>query len=91
MTESKIPMTYQQAKFKMFLNLLGGVEDTNYLYIEDTNDNTLTLVMYLGNRTSIKVPKKIDGKTVTKIACTCFNYNTNITSVKIPEGVEVIE
>ena len=91
MTESKIPMTYQQAKFKMFLNLLGGVEDTNYLYIEDTNDNTLTLVMYLGNRTSIKVPKKIDGKTVTKIACTCFSYNTNITSVKIPEGVEVIE
>ena len=72
----------------MYYNL----NDYEILYmVEDTNDNTLTLVMYLGNRTSIKVPKKIDEKTVTKIACTCFSYNTNITSVKIPEGIEVIE
>lgn len=91
MTEYKIPKTYQQSKFKMFFNLTGEIEDTNYLYVEDTTDNTITLVMYLGNKTSLKVPKKIDGKPVTKIACTCYSYNTNITSVKIPEGITVIE
>ena len=86
-----ISKTYQQAKFKAFLNLIFSEEvDTNYLYT--TNNNEITLLRYLGNRTNIKVPSAINGIPVTKIGCTCFSYSNNsITSVLIPEGIVVIE
>lgn len=86
-----IPTTYQKAKFRMFLNLLyEELEDTNYIWVADANDE-VTLLLYLGTKTAIKVPKKIEGKTVTKIECTCYTYNTDLISVIIPEGITIIE
>lgn len=92
-TIEKIPITYQQAKFKMFLQLLKGeIEDTNYLYIENSEDtSTITLIRYLGKNASIKVPRRIDGKLVTKIACTCYAYNEKLVAVNIPEGIILID
>ena len=86
-----IPNTYQKAKFRMFLNLLyEELEDTDYIWVADENDE-VTLLLYLGTKTAIKVPKKIDEKPVTKIDCTCYTYNTDLISVIIPEGITIIE
>jgi hypothetical protein len=86
-----IPNTYQKAKFRMFLNLLyEELEDTNYIWVADTNDE-VTLLLYLGTKRAVKVPKEIEGKTVTKIGCTCYAYNTDLISVIIPEGITIIE
>lgn len=87
-----LPITYKKEKLKFFMMLLKATEqvDTNYLYTVDEN-NYATLIMYRGNNTVIKVPTIIDGYTVKYIAPTCFNYNTNITSITIPEGIETIE
>jgi hypothetical protein len=89
-TEEIVPLTYMQEKKRFFMTLLSPAEDTDYVYVVDEN-NYATLVLYTGHRTTIKVPKKIDGYRVKHIASTCFNYNTNITSITIPEGIETIE
>lgn len=80
--------TYQFAKIQHFMLLIES-EDTNYIWTLD-NDGYVTLIMYLGTNTKIKVPKKIEGHPVKYIECTCFNYNTTITSVTIPEGIVYI-
>lgn len=84
-------MNYQQHKISMFLYLLSqqAIEDTNYLYVVDSN-NEATLILYRGNFSNIKVPQYIDGYKVTHIECTCYNYNKNIQSVIIPEGITTI-
>lgn len=92
-TEERVSLTYMQEKTKFFMMLIGGPpepEDTNYLYIVDENDNAI-LVMYRGNNTVIKTPAEIDGHPVVGIMSTCYNYNTNITSITIRDGVEVID
>lgn len=77
--------TYQFAKIQHFLLLMES-EDTDYIWSVDEFGNA-TLILYYGTREKIKVPKKIGGYSVKYISCTCFNYNTNITSVTIPEGI----
>ena len=74
--------------------LIGGTppepEDTNYVYIVDENDNAI-LVMYQGTNTVITTPRMIDNHPVVGIMSTCYSYNTNITSITIRDGVEVID
>ena len=87
---SYIDSTYQQKKKIMFLNLLSA-EDTNYIYTIDPDTNYASLIFYLGDNTSVTVPKKIGGATVKYIAPSCYNYNENIEKLKIPNGIIKIE
>lgn len=77
--------TYQFAKVQHFL-LLMEAEDTDYIWQVDALGNA-TLILYYGTKTKIKVPRRIGGYRVRYIDCVCFSYNTNITSVTIPEGI----
>lgn len=83
--------TYQYRKIINFLLLLyKQPEDTDYLYqIEE--DDSATLIYYYGNNTDIKVPKNIDGHAVKRIAVSCYDYNSNIVSIKIPDGIVSID
>ena len=84
------PLSYQTYKLTKFMLLRSGaVEDTNYIYTVDTN-NDATLIYYLGDNTNIKVPTRIGDNneyTVKYIAATCYNYNNTLLSVTIPEGI----
>lgn len=81
--------TYQFAKIQHFLLLMESV-DTDYIWTVD-EQGYATLILYYGTRSKIKVPKRIGGYPVKYIACTCFNYNLNIVSVTIPEGIIAID
>jgi hypothetical protein len=85
-----LPITYKKEKLRFFMMLLAEPEDTNYLYEVDEN-GYVTLIRYLGNNTNVKTPRKIGGHTVKYISPICYSYNTNIRSIKIPNGIEVIE
>lgn len=85
-----LPITYKKEKLKFFMMLLAAPEDTNYLYEVDENGYA-TLIRYLGNSTNVKTPRKIDGHPVKYISSICYNYNSNITSITIRDGVQVIE
>ena len=89
-TIERVPLTYQQEKIKFFMMLLATPEDTNYLYEVDENGYA-TLIRYLGNSTNVKTPRRIGGHTVKYISPICYSYNTNIRSIRIPNGIEVIE
>lgn len=85
--------TYQNRKIQNFLLLISYDQvDKNYIYSVDDN-NDATLILYRGTSTNVKVPSFIgehDEYRVKYIECTCFNYNTNVRSVTIPEGVVAI-
>lgn len=89
-TTTKASMDYMNNKKKFFMMLLASSEDTDYLYTLDENNNAI-LIMYRGSNTVIKTPRKIDGYPVKAIMSTCYSYNTNITSITIRPGIEVIE
>ena len=84
------PLSYQIYKLTKFMLLRSGaVEDKNYIWTYNSN-NEATLIYYLGDNTNIKVPTHIgdhDEYVVKYIAATCYNYNTNLLSVTIPEGI----
>lgn len=63
--------------------------DNNYIYSIDNNE--ASLIYYLGNRHSVITPKYFEGKLVKVIEGTCYNYNENITSATIRDGVTEIE
>ena len=65
-------------KERGFLTLDGKLGD---------DEGDVTLVYYLGQFTKIKVPTMIEGHPVKYIAVTCYNYNNNIISVNIPDGI----
>lgn len=85
-----LPITYKKEKLRFFMMLLAAPEDTNYLYEVDENGYA-TLIRYLGNNTNVKTPRKIGGHTVKYISPICYSYNTNIRSIRIPNGIQVIE
>ena len=89
-TTTKASMDYMNNKKKFFMMLLASSEDTDYLYTLDENNNAI-LIMYRGSNTVIKTPRKINGYRVKGIMSTCYSYNTNITSITIRPGVEIIE
>jgi hypothetical protein len=82
---------YQSIKLRYFM-LLRKPINREYVYYTDEN-NYATLVYYIGRRRDVKVPTRIGDNNeyiVKHIAPTCFCFNKNIRSVKIPEGVETI-
>ena len=65
----------------------GSKEDWN---IEDKEDGTIKLTGYKKEKKGeIQIPNIIDGKFVTEIG-TIFSSETGITSINIPEGIEII-
>lgn len=81
--------TYQQQKINYFLLLRDVGEDTDYIWTVDSN-NDATLIYYVGNKRSIKVPTTIGGYPVKYIAPTCYADLDFVTSAVIPEGVTEI-
>ncbi|MCM1009154.1 MAG: hypothetical protein NC485_14795 [Ruminococcus flavefaciens] len=59
-------------------------------YIFKINDDSVEIIYYIGNELFPEIPTKIQGKPVTKLLATAFNYS-DVTNVYIPEGVEEIE
>ena len=54
------------------------------------NDNTALISEYSGSDSSVTIPEEIEGNKVVAIAPGAFAYNTSITSLSIPNTVEVI-
>ncbi len=54
------------------------------------NNGQITITGYNGKSQEIRIPEKINGKTVTEIGEYAFKDNQNITGVYLPEGVKVI-
>lgn len=61
-------------------------EEYEYKVVE----GSVMLVKYIGDKTDVKIPKEIDGVTVTAIGEGCFE-NSNITSLYVPLNVTVIK
>lgn len=66
-----------------------GFEYENRL--EQNRQDELQITGYKGLDIDITIPREIDGKKVTKIDSNAFEYNDEINSVIIPEGVQCIE
>ncbi len=63
-------------------------KETDFEYIEE--EGGLVLTGYNGSEKNIEIPSSIDGKEVVALRGT-FYENSNVTGVKIPEGVKLID
>lgn len=63
-------------------------EDWEYK-INDTGENTISIVKYYGNETDLKVPDEIDGKTVTEIAQKAIDQ-TSLHTISLPKTLTYI-
>ncbi|MBO4862945.1 MAG: leucine-rich repeat protein [Eubacterium sp.] len=59
-------------------------------YCETINENEVGILGNFNVGTSVAIPEKINGKTVTKICDDAFNNQSGITSVEIPNSVTYI-
>ncbi len=50
-------------------------------------DGTAEVVEYYGSKTKVSIPSKLDGYTVTSVGTNVFLYNSDITSVTVPNTV----
>lgn len=57
--------------------------------INDTGENTISIVKYYGNETDLKVPDEIDGKTVTEIAQKAIDQ-TSLHTISLPKTLTYI-
>ena len=53
-------------------------------------DKTATITLYRGSKSTVKIPSKLGGKTVTKIGSEAFAKNISIKTVTIPKTVQEI-
>ena len=67
--------------------VLASASDFDYT----VSNNSVTITKYKGNKTSIIIPDKIDGKTVTVIGERAFQNCFHLKSVTIPKTVTSIE
>ena len=63
-------------------------EDWEYK-INDTGENTISIVKYYGNETDLKVPDEIDGKTVTEIDQKAIDQ-TSLHTISLPKTLTYI-
>lgn len=63
--------------------------ECNFTVAEDESAN-VKLVSYIGNQADVIIPETYNGKKITTIEDACFRNNTEITSVKIEEGITTI-
>ena len=63
------------------------VDDVTYRIIADT---TVEVLKYLGTAASVTIPTTVNGYTVTAIGESAFEGNTTLTSIDLPDTIEVI-
>lgn len=77
--------------------LLFGIVGANgkgggpYTWYLNEDEETITTEFYYGVLPTTTVPKKMDYKPVTRVGCTTFASNENVTTVSVQDSVTVIE
>lgn len=92
---------YMDAGQTYYINILSDSEEVSWkiCYTEQTDeylyrtmtDETVQILKYLGNNSSIEIPEYIDGKEVTSIGSGAFYEYGNLQSVIIPDGIRSIK
>ena len=83
--------TCTRAQVMTFLYKAMSIEPAvSNLTYEDTSSTTVCLIRYDGDEAVVKIPETYQGKTVTEIAPDAFLNNTTITSIDLPDTIEVI-
>lgn len=59
-----------------------------YVYFAENSE--ATSLYYIGRKTNITVPQRLEGNPVTTIGETTFNYS-DATSITFPDGIEEIK
>ena len=67
-----------------------GAETYGDFEYDVLDDGTVEITDYNGSAEKVDIPEKIDGRSVTGIGYSAFEYCSNITSVTIPNGVTSI-
>lgn len=60
-------------------------QQADYEYV--TNNGQITITKYIGPGGAVQIPFSIDGFPVTRIGASCFESNSTVTSVILPEGI----
>ena len=68
-------------------NLSKEYTSGDWKYQYDLNDNSATIIKYIGNSKDVSVPESIDGHYVNCVERSAFEGNTNIESVVYPRGI----
>ncbi len=66
-----------------------GIHDSFY-YQFNSDNSTICIISYKGNRTDVSIPGTIHGHQVTKIADKAFYGNADLISVTVPDSVTII-
>lgn len=74
--------TYMTASAEYF-------EESDFAYYIN-KDSTLTVARYIGNGGDAKIPKTVQGKTVTNMQSGVFYNNDTVTSITIPDSITTI-
>lgn len=66
-------------------------EEADYeIKVNEDNPDTATLVSCYSDATELKIPEYIDGKKITEIGEWAFKDCKNVTSLELPDSVEVL-
>ena len=70
-------------------NMTGfGSKTSDWEYVVE--NGSVSIIRYIGTMAIVNIPSTLENKSVTKIYDKCFQNNTTITSVTIPDGVTSI-
>ncbi len=67
-----------------------GFTDDAYIITDKLRDGTISISYWVGSATTLSIPSKLDGKTVTEIGKKAFCDCTSLKSVTIPSSVKYI-
>ena len=67
-----------------------GAETYGDYYYSVRDDGTVEITGYSGSAEKVDIPEKIDGKNVTRIGKSAFQWCPNIKSITIPKSVTSI-
>ncbi|MBR6955314.1 MAG: leucine-rich repeat protein [Clostridia bacterium] len=68
----------------------GVLDGTAMLVFQQTDATACTVYAYTGSETSLTVPSSKEGFNVKAVAAQAFLNNTNLTSISLPNSIEVI-
>ena len=71
-------------------NAFTGCNKLSVFDYQSNADGSLTLSRYHGSQTSVTVPNRVDGRSVTAIGREAFSYRTGLQSVNLPTSITSI-